>query len=77
MNVYPPDNVDRSRASANCVGSFLHSTWWAQQALNAYRAMTTSFPIQQGLGGYSGVFGGLGQAIGGLGQSLSNLFGKP
>ncbi len=72
--MYPPDNVDRSRASANCVGSFLHSTWWAQQALNAYRAMTTSFPMQQGLGG---VTGGLGQTIGAWGQSLSNLFGKP
>ncbi len=33
--IYPPDSPDRSRASANCAGSYLHSTWWSQQAYAA------------------------------------------
>lgn len=25
----PPDGIDRSRASCNCIGSYLRSSWWS------------------------------------------------
>lgn len=73
--MYPPDNVDRSRASANCAGSYLHSTWWSAQ--NAY---ATTSPLHGLLNGVAngGLMGGLGgQSLGQLGNSLGSPFGEP
>lgn len=66
--MYPPDNMDRSRASANCVGSYLHSTWWLAQT-----NMTHAMPGQ-----FYGPLNGLGGLMGSVGNSqLNPLQGIP
>lgn len=62
--MYPPDNVDRSRASANCAGSYLHSTWWAQQAYAQTYAMPGQFGLLNGLGSQQGLGGLMGSNSG-------------
>ncbi len=61
--MYSPDGIERSRASANCAGSYLHSPWWSQQA---YTASTTSNPLANVLGGLMAQLGNsLGNPLGG------------
>ncbi len=62
--MYSPDGIERSRASANCAGSYLHSPWWSQQA---YAYTTPANPFANALGG---ALGGLGQGNYGWWQGL-------
>ncbi len=61
--MYSPDGIERSRASANCVGSYLHSPWWSQQAY-AYTTAMSPFANALGqLGSYHPASGGWWQGL--------------